>query len=182
VNLRKVNDEVFIALDPIVQIGGEEIAFLKRQARANSRGRARICAHKANDDALHEMVIAIAAESYIHPHRHLGKSESFHIVEGEVDIVVFDEGGKIVDIIDMGTVGSGRKFYYRLSESVFHTLLIRTDFLVVHEVTNGPFLRDKTVLAPFAPSESEPGAARDYMAMVAERAGAFRRAPQPKVS
>jgi cupin fold WbuC family metalloprotein len=179
VNLRKLNDEVFIALDSIVQIGGEDIAFLKRQARENSRKRARICAHKSNQDALHEMVIAIAADSYIHPHRHLGKSESFHIVEGEVDIVVFDEVGAVVDIIDMGAAGSARKFYYRLSESAFHTLLIRTDFLVVHEVTNGPFLKENTVLAPFAPPEDEPRAARDYMALVTEKAAQFRRNAQP---
>jgi cupin fold WbuC family metalloprotein len=178
VNLRKVNDEVFIALDPVVQIGGEEVAFLKRQAQANPRKRARICAHKTNEDPLHEMVIAIAAGSYIHPHRHHGKSESFHIVEGEVDIVVFDAAGTIVDIVDLGIPGSGRRFYYRLSDSAFHTLLLRTDFLVVHEVTNGPFLRDKTVLAPFAPPESEPGAARDYMRTVAEKAAEFRRPAQ----
>jgi cupin fold WbuC family metalloprotein len=180
VNLRKLNEEVFIALDTIVQIGGEDIAFLKQQARENSRKRARICAHKTNQDALHEMVIAIAANSYIHPHRHVGKSESFHIVEGEVDIVVFDESGAIVDIIDMGPVGSARKFYYRLSESAFHTLLIRTDFLVVHEVTRGPFFRENTVLAPFAPPEDEHRAARDYMTLVAEKAAQFRRNAQPR--
>ena len=174
-NLRKVNDEVFIALDPIVKFGGEEIAFLKQTARASPRKRARICAHKTNEDALHEMIIAISAASYIHPHKHLGKSESFHIVEGEVDVAVFDDAGAIVDVIALGAMGSGRRFYYRLSESAFHTLLIRTDFLVVHEVTNGPFHRERTVLAPFAPPEDQHDAARDYMALVAEQVEKFRR-------
>ena len=40
-------------------------------------------------------------------------------------------------------------------------------FLVVHEVTNGPFDRDRTVLAPFAPSEDQADQARDYMKGVA---------------
>jgi cupin fold WbuC family metalloprotein len=176
VNLRKINDEVFVALDPIVKIGGEELAFLKRQAAANVRKRARICAHKSNEDALHEMVIAISAESYIHPHKHLGKSESFHIVEGRVDVVVFDDAGEIVEIIELGDASTGRNFYYRLSESAFHTLLIRTNFLVVHEVTNGPFLRDRTVLAPFAPAEERTAEAREYLKQVTARAAAFRRA------
>ena len=70
-NLCKVNEEVFIAVDPIVRFGDEEIAFLKQRAQANARKRARICAHKTNDDALHEMVIAISAASYIHPHKHV---------------------------------------------------------------------------------------------------------------
>lgn len=176
IKLHKVNDEVFVAEEQIVRLGEQQIAFLKRQAASNARGRARICAHKTNEDALHEMVIAISAQSYIHPHKHLGKSESFHVIEGKVDVVMFDDRGGIVDIIELGEAGSGRDFYYRLSDSAFHTFLIRTDFLVVHEVTNGPFVRDKTVLAPFAPSEERLAKARAYMQELATRAVEFRRA------
>lgn len=168
-NLRKVNDEVFIAEDAIVRLGDEEIAFLKRQARASPRKRARICAHKTNDDALHEMVIAISADSYIHPHRHVGKSESFHIVDGEVDVAIFNDTGELSEVIRLGAPASGRCFYYRLSESAYHTLLIRSDFLIVHEVTNGPFDRDQTVLAPFAPTEDRVEEAHAYMQRVSRQ-------------
>jgi cupin fold WbuC family metalloprotein len=168
-NLRKVNDEVFIAEDAIVRFGDAEIEFLKKQARISPRKRARICAHKTNDDALHEMVIAISADSYIHPHRHVGKSESFHIVDGEVDVAVFDDTGELSEVIRLGAPASGRCFYYRLSESAFHTLLIRSDYLIVHEVTNGPFDRDRTVLAPFAPLEDRIEEARAYMQRVSSQ-------------
>jgi cupin fold WbuC family metalloprotein len=166
--LRKLNDEVYVADEPIVRIGPGEIAFVKEQASKNERRRARICAHASNDNPLHEMIIAIARDSYIHPHRHIGKSESFHIVEGEVDVAVFDESGTVVDVIELGAVGSGRNVYYRLSTSAFHTLLIRTELLVLHEVTNGPFDRAMTVLAPFAPSENQVDQARDYMKRVSD--------------
>lgn len=172
-NLRKINDEVFIAEDAIVRLGGEEIAFLKQQARISPRKRARICAHKTNDDALHEMMIVISADSYIHPHRHVGKSESFHIVEGEVDVAVFDNDGQLTEVIQLGEPASGRCFYYRLSESAFHTLLIRSDFLIVHEVTNGPFDRDRTVLADFAPAEEQGEEAKSYMRRVSGMVDAY---------
>jgi cupin fold WbuC family metalloprotein len=175
-SLRKVNDEIFIAEEPIVRIGDEQIAFLKRQAQASPRRRARICAHKSNDDALHEMLIVISADSYIHPHKHLGKSESFHIVEGNVDVAVFDDAGALVDLVELGPPGSGRQFFYRLDHGAFHTLLIHGDYLVVHEVTNGPFARDRTVMASFAPKEEDAERARDYMLRVAEQARAFRAA------
>ena len=100
--------------------------------------------------------------------RHVGKSESFHIVEGEVDVAVFDEAGTVVEVIEPERWARGRNFYYRLSESAFHTLLIRTEFLVIHEVTNGPFDRDRTVLAPFAPPEDKPDHARDYLGHVSD--------------
>jgi len=165
-NLRKINNEVFVAEDAIVRLGGEEIAFLKHQAQISPRKRARICAHKSSDDALHEMVIVISADSYIHPHRHVGKAESFHIIEGEVDVAVFDDDGKLSDVIRLGPPGSSRAFYYRLSHSAFHTLLIRSDYLIVHEVTNGPFDRDQTVFAPFAPNEDRGDEARNYINQV----------------
>jgi cupin fold WbuC family metalloprotein len=172
-NLRKINDEVFIAEDAIVRLGDAEIGFLKKQARISPRKRARICAHKTNDDALHEMVIVISADSYIHPHRHVGKSESFHIVEGEVDVAVFDDDGKLAEVIQLGAPASGRCFYYRLSESAFHTLLIRSDYLIVHEVTNGPFDRDRTVLASFAPTEDREAEARAYMQQVSTQVAQY---------
>ena len=175
-NLKKINDEVFVALDAVVKWGDEEIDFVKRTALASPRKRARICAHKSNDDALHEMIIAISASSYIHPHRHIDKAESFHIVEGEVDVAVFDDAGKVVDVIELGGPGSGRRFYYRLSHSAFHTLLIRTELLVVHEVTNGPFSPERTVFAPFAPAEKDHDAVRAYMQRVAQQVSDFQRA------
>jgi len=178
-NLRKINDEVFIAEDAIVRLGDEEIAFLKQQARISPRKRARICAHKTNDDALHEMMLAISADSYIHPHRHVGKSESFHIVEGEVDVAVFDDSGELAEVIRLGAPASGRCFYYRLSESAFHTLLIRSDYLIVHEVTNGPFDRDRTVLAPFAPTEDREAEVRAYMQRVSAQVASYLQGIKP---
>ena len=164
--LRKVNDEVFIADEGIVRCGDADVEFLRERALANARKRARICAHKTNADLLHEMLIVIAAASYIRPHRHLNKSESFHVIEGEVDVAVFDDAGTLNDVIQLGPHGSGRNFFYRLSHSAFHTLLIRTDFLVIHEVTNGPFDPAGSVHAAFAPAENDADAALAYMKRV----------------
>ena len=173
IGIERINDEIFVARGPIVRFGDDEVAFLKQQVQASPHGRARICAHKANEDTLHEMLIAISAESYIHPHKHVGKSESFHIVEGNVDVVIFDDAGGIIDVVELGTPGSGRQFFYRLSECRFHTLRIRTDVLVVHEVTNGPFVKENTVLAPFAPLEGERDMTQKYMVRVSEQVSQY---------
>jgi len=44
------------------------------------------------------------------PHRHYNKSESFHVVEGEVDIVLFDDISGALKVIRMGACGSGKSF------------------------------------------------------------------------
>lgn len=155
VNLRRINNEVFVADEPIVRLGAEHLAFLKQQALSSERKRARICTHRSNEDPLHEMLLAICANSYIHPHKHNKKVESFYIIEGLVDVVLFNDMGSIIDVVELGGLATGKNFYYRLSDSLFHTLLIHTDFLVLHEVTNGPFVQNETILAPFAPQENQ---------------------------
>jgi cupin fold WbuC family metalloprotein len=163
IELKRINDEIFVAKESIVSLGDEETSFLKSQAMHSQRYRARICVHKNNEDALHEMIIAISSQSYIHPHKHIGKSESFHIIEGSVDVVIFDDVGEITNIVKLGEPGSGRSYFYRLSESKFHTLIIHSNILVMHEVTNGPFDKEQTILASFAPTEGDESAVRNYI-------------------
>ena len=47
-------------------------------------------------------------------------------------------------IVPLGQPGSGRPFYYRMSKPFFHTLIIRSELLIVHEITNGPFRPEGT--------------------------------------
>ena len=170
IKVRRINDEVFVAEEQIVRMGAQHVTFLKRQAASNARRRARICAHKANDDSLHEMLIAIMAGSYIHPHKHIRKIESFHIIEGAVDIVLFDDAGTVVDVVELGDISTGRNFYYRLSDSMYHTLLIHGDCLVIHEVTSGPFIKEETILATFAPPEARCEETSAYISGIARMA------------
>src|SRR5437016_3169335 len=152
--------EVFLADGPIATIGSEDIEVLRQAVRQTPKRRVRINAHPGSNDDLHEMIIAIEPGSYIRPHKHPGKSEAFHIIEGEVDIVVFNEEGNIERIVSLAAKGSRYPFYYRMSTAYFHTLIIRSDLLVVHEITNGPFLSTGTIYAAFAPEEGDTANAR----------------------
>lgn len=167
--------DVFLAEGPISAIGATELEKLKAAVKASPKGRARINAHPDGEDTLHEMIIAIDPASYIRPHKHPGKSEAFHIVEGDVDIVVFSDDGEIDRIVELGAPGGSRAFYYRMSSAFFHTLIIRSRMLIVHEITNGPFRPQATVFADFAPEESETGKAEawqaDLLARVARHRG-----------
>lgn len=151
--LKKISNEVYLVDEPIVKIGREEIELLKKSVWTTPRGRVRICAHQDSSDLLHEMIIALAQSTYIRPHKHLKKSESFHIIEGEVDVVVFDDEGNIIEVIELGDLNSGKKFYYRLATPQFHTLIIHSDPLVIHETTNGPFKKGDAIFAPWTPEE-----------------------------
>ena len=151
----KESDEVYYTDGPILTVEGSDIQFLKDRARENPRRRVRLCAHPDVNDTLHEMLIVHANSNYVQPHKHLGKSESFHIIEGRLCIVLFDDNGNATGEIPMAEAGSGQAFYYRLSESRFHTVVPLSDWVVFHEVTNGPFDRTETVFAPWAPADDD---------------------------
>ncbi len=168
-NLLRESDDVFVASGPITTIGASEVAFLKSAAASSSRGRVRINAHPDAGDELHEMFIAIRPDSYIRPHKHPGKSEAFHLVYGAVDVVIFDEDGAISDCVALSTDPREGAFYYRLSVPRFHTLRIKSELLVVHEITNGPFRPAETVYAAFAPDGADPAAAAAYCTALAAR-------------
>src|ERR1700750_1881391 len=154
--------EFFLAEGPISEVGAREIDTLKAAVKTSPKKRARINAHPDGEDTLHEMIIAIEATSYIRPHKHPGKSEAFHIVEGEVDIVVFTDDGKIERVVELGAPGGERPFYYRMSKAIFHTVIIRRDFMIVHDITNGPFRPEGMVFADFAPDDRETDKADAY--------------------
>lgn len=159
----KVSEEVFYNIATTVVVSKKDIGLLKEQAALTLRKRARLCTHGTPEDSLHEMLIVHPRDAYVHPHKHLQKSESFHIVEGEADAVLFEEDGTIAEVIRMGDYASGKNFFYRIPASRFHTLIIRSDILVFHETTNGPFRREETVFADWAPFEADAAAVEAYM-------------------
>ena len=154
INLIKKTSEVYLASGPIAAISSAEINFLRQKVVDNRKGRVRINLHQDNCDPLHEMIIAIRPDSYIRPHKHPGKSESFHIIYGEVDIVIFEDDGTIRELVSLSAIDKEKAFYYHMSKPFFHTLVIYSDLLVVHEITNGPFVKDDTKFGIFAPAES----------------------------
>lgn len=134
-------------------VRSDAIKFLKARAAGNVRRRSRLCTHPASTDSLHEMLIAQGDGVYIPPHKHVGKSESFHMIEGRLDIVLFDDAGGYLQTVRMGEATTDYVFYYRLSSETFHTVIPRTDFVVFHEVTNGPFYAEDKIVADWAPPE-----------------------------
>ena len=107
VNARRVSDEVFVTERDITTVGPQEIAALKAIAASNPRKRARLCAHPGVGDRLHEMLIVHVGRPYVAPHKHPNKSESYHMIEGRLAIVVFDDRGTAVETTRMGAPGSG---------------------------------------------------------------------------
>tara|TARA_A100001015_G_C14551721_1_gene541835 strand:- start:68 stop:565 length:498 start_codon:yes stop_codon:yes gene_type:complete len=133
------------------------IKKIKHMALRNEKKRARICIHKSLRNKTNEMIIALNKNSFIAPHIHPnGKSESYFIMEGKMNVYVFNKLGKVQKIIKMGTYDSGRKFYYRMSKGFYHMPIAVDEWCIYHEVYSGPFIKKTDVYYPkWSPNEND---------------------------
>jgi cupin fold WbuC family metalloprotein len=180
VRVKRFNTEVVFASDQLVQIGDAQVARLKAEAGRNARRRMRICAHADSSDLLHEMLIVHVRDTYIRPHKRAG--ESVHVIEGSAKAVFFHDDGSIWDTASLGEYRSGADFFYRFGGPVYHTLIIRSPVFVFHEATTGPFRREETTWAPWAPDESQAEAVKEFQTALERAVTEFeaRRLPPSK--
>jgi cupin fold WbuC family metalloprotein len=146
---------VFFNDSSIIEVNSDWYEKLKRHAFEADQKRARLCLHHSPDDPLHEMIIVFHRDAVVRPHRHLTKTESFHIIFGELDIVLFDECGNMTRVVQMGDLASGKTNVYRLTGGMWHSVIVHTEYAAIHEVTNGPFRLEENDFAPWAPAEPE---------------------------
>lgn len=159
----KLNDEVLVAADSIVKLKSQFIKDLKKKSKNTPRKRIRLNIHKNLNEPIHEMFIVHTKSSYIRPHKHTRKNESLHVLEGTADIIFFDAKGKIVDVFPMSDYTKDKIFYYKLTKPWYHTLLVKSDYLVFQEVANGPYKQSDNIFAPWSPAENDVQAIKQYM-------------------
>ena len=163
VKIKKQSDEVFYAEGAIIAFAAADLEFLKQQTERNPRKRARLCTHRDVNDALHEMIIVNARDTYVRPHKNTSKPKSFQMLEGMMDVVVFDDAGNVVSATRLGPYGSGRASYFRLHETRFHTLRTLTALGIFQETTRGPFVLGDTVFAAWAPEDEDRAACENFL-------------------
>ena len=156
IDFLEINEEILYTKDSVTKVDRSDIDFLKVKANTNKRKRTRLCVHPGSQDSLHEMLIVHQKGNYIPPHKHPGKSESYHIIEGALQVVIFNDDGSILDILKLDSSITEKCFiYYRLSKSLYHTVIPLSGNVVFHETTNGPFYREDMIFPEWAPTEDE---------------------------
>ncbi|MBI2565671.1 MAG: cupin fold metalloprotein, WbuC family [Candidatus Schekmanbacteria bacterium] len=146
---------IFLGHADLVSVRQDHISPLLELARRSPLRRARYCFHADHASRVHEMLIAFCGDSFVSPHRHEDKVESFHLVQGELAVVFFADDGTPTGRLDMGPAASGKPFYYRLNRMLWHTVVPLAEIVVLHETTSGPFSPGGTEYAPWGPAESD---------------------------
>ncbi|MEI6060572.1 MAG: WbuC family cupin fold metalloprotein [Bacteroidota bacterium] len=120
--------------------------------------------HPELADPVQRLLNALEPWTYIRPHKHGTKEESFVLLRGTVLAVVFNDDGTIRDhaILSPATGVLGIEF----EENCYHMLTSLETGSVVYEVKEGPFVpHTEGTSAAWAPKEGTPEA-KEFLAKV----------------
>ena len=149
-NMIRVSEEAFYATEVPVIVGDAEIAKLKAELHQTKRKRIRLCTHPNVNAPLHEMFVLYCKETKIGANKHFAKDETFYVMEGFADLVFFNDTGDVTQIVQLGPYGSGNAFSARIPHDTWHDVVVSSDYLLLHETTPGPYIRDHTIWAPWS--------------------------------
>ncbi len=146
------------------------IAEIKSMA-LESGDNVRLSLHAGPDDPFHEMIIFQHGDKYYRPKKHIEKDKSFHMLEGEMGVFVFEEDGELIDARRLSRESSP---IYRVAKGLYHTDIPITDYVIHHESTLGPFLGDKDrVFAPWSTDPDSPEAFAEFRKNMINRLNEF---------
>ena len=150
IKIKKESAKVVYANQKLITLSTGDLNFLMKLAKKNKDKSIRLCTHKNKKDNPHEMIILNPKGYKVLPHMHPKNAEAMTVIKGLVDVVIFDNKGKVKEIIKMGDLNSKKIFYYKIPRKTFHTLIIKSPYLIFYEVSKGPFSPKKNFYPKWA--------------------------------
>jgi cupin fold WbuC family metalloprotein len=154
---------MLIAMNEVKLISDSLFDSVAALASASPRLRMNHNFHSFAADNPHRFLNVLLRGTYIRPHRHAvpPKSESFLVLEGIADVILFDNNGTVTARHRLGAQSpEGHLWGVDIEPGVWHTILPRTERVVCFEVKPGPWVpaTDKE-FAGWAPAENSLGIA-----------------------
>jgi cupin fold WbuC family metalloprotein len=141
----------------MIRITNEFIDKVVEQARTSPRLRMNYNFHPELSDPVQRLLNALEPWTYIRPHKHFTKEESFVLLRGTVLAVVFNDDGTIRDHAVLST--SSGILGVEFEENSYHMLTSLETGSVVYEIKEGPFIpHTEGSSAPWSPKEGIPEA------------------------
>src|SRR5580704_16527433 len=111
-------------------ISSELFETVADRALASPRRRMNHNFHASAEDNPHRFLNVLLRGTYIRPHRHSDppKAETFLVLEGIAEVILFDDRGVITAIYLLGAdMPAGHLWGIDIPPGVWHTILPRTD-------------------------------------------------------
>ena len=127
---------------------------LAAKAAASPRARAHHNIHASAADPVQRFLVVTQRDSYFRPHRHTTRAELAVLLRGEVDVLTFDDHGRVTARERVGA--RSEALAYETPPGTWHTLVPLTDGVAFLEVKEGPYdPATATEFAAWAPPEGQ---------------------------
>ncbi|HUS25007.1 MAG TPA: WbuC family cupin fold metalloprotein [Candidatus Binatia bacterium] len=140
------------------RITGELLAQLDRQAQASPRLRTHHNLHEGPQAAIQRLAVKLRRGTYIRPHRHPQKWELGVVLQGRMDLLLFDDAGTLTERTTMTPMVG--VLAVELPARTWHSYVCVSDAATFFEVKEGPYdPATSGEFAPWAPPEGDAQAA-----------------------
>jgi cupin fold WbuC family metalloprotein len=143
----------------------EDLQALTLKAQNSERLRTNLNIHEAPDAAVQRLFLAFEPDTYIRPHRHpeAHKWELFIVLQGELELLIFNDGG---DIVERTMLSPDATRVVEIPPGTWHSYLCREPGTIALEVKQGEYLPTKEHdFLPMSPAENTPQAVTYYQSM-----------------
>lgn len=134
------------------------------RARTSVRMRMNFNLHDDYSDPVNRLLNAMEPGTYIRPHRHLDppKNETFIVLRGALDLLIFDDDGKT--LLRQTLSPASGNYGMDIPAGVWHGMIVLESDTVVYETKTGPYspLTDKD-FAAWSPDPADEKGVIEYL-------------------
>ena len=124
------------------------------RAKENSRLRMNYNFHASMDAPIHRLLNALELGTYLPPHRHTGKEETYLVLRGSLLAFFYDDAGNVTDKVCLNP--SEGKYGLEIPSNTWHSIIALESGTVIFEIKKGPYQPlPSEDLASWAPQTSE---------------------------
>ena len=132
------------------------------QAKENPRLRMNYNFHATMDAPIHRLLNALEPGTYLPPHRHVDKEETYLVLRGSLMAFFYDEVGNVTERVCLNPLEG--KYGLEIPPCTWHSIVALESGTVIFEIKKGPYqplpLGD---LAPWAPASSDEEGVKAFM-------------------
>lgn len=137
------------------------------QAKENPRLRMNYNFHAEMDAPIHRLLNALEPGTYLPPHRHRDKEETYLVLRGSLLAFFYDEAGDVTEKVLLNP--SEGKYGLEIPPCTWHSIVALESGTVIFEIKKGPYSPlSPEDLASWAPAASDAEGAKAFMKRMLE--------------
>lgn len=137
------------------------------QAKENSRLRMNYNFHATMDAPIHRLLNALEPGTYLPPHRHRDKEETYLVLRGSLLACFYDGAGNVTERALLNP--SEGKYGLEIPPCTWHSIVVLESGTVIFEIKKGPYSPlSPEDLASWAPAASDEEGAKAFMKRMLE--------------